>query len=207
MRMLVSVVAALGLMVATAGADEYWMTYEGNDLPENEGWDRSWGDDQGAFHGDGAYRAADNGILTVDSLYDLRVYDYAYLELPGQVDPDPGEVFVAEWRLLVDETIGVGATDVWEINLSNATTGNIAELRIAGDLGESNNIVADNVTGTVTVGGDLLHDMNITGDITINSPYSDAIFLNDTMAGTVYIDGNMSDRGGAQQSLYINGDR
>jgi len=105
-RLLFVVVAALGVLASTAGADEYWITYEGNDLPENEGWNRSWGNDDGEHHGDGAYRTVEDGILTMDSMYDLRVYDYAYRHLPGELDPDAGELFVAEWRLKVDETIG-----------------------------------------------------------------------------------------------------
>lgn len=108
MRMLMLVVAALGVLVSTAGADEYWITYEGNDLPENEGWDRRWGNYNGSFQGEGAFRTVEDSVLTMDSLYDLGVYDFAYRELPGQLDPDPGELFVAEWRLLVDETVGDG---------------------------------------------------------------------------------------------------
>jgi hypothetical protein len=42
----------------------------------------------------------------MDSLYDLRVYDYAYRYLYGAVDPDPGELFVAECRVKVDEVLG-----------------------------------------------------------------------------------------------------
>ena len=105
-RLLMFSVAALLAMSSSALGEPYWITYEGNDLPENEGWNRSWGNDDGQYHGDGAYRTVENGILTMDSLYDLRVYDYAYLVLPGQVDPEPGEAFVAEWRLKVDDTIG-----------------------------------------------------------------------------------------------------
>jgi hypothetical protein len=102
-RMLMFVVGALGVLVAQAGADEYWITYEANDLPENEGWNRSWGNNEGPFHGDGAYRTVEDGILTMDSLYSQRVYDYAYLRRLGELDSDPGELFVIEWRLKVDE--------------------------------------------------------------------------------------------------------
>jgi hypothetical protein len=101
--MLMFVVGALGVLVAQAGADEYWITYEANDLPENEGWNRSWGNNEGPFHGDGAYRTVEDGILTMDSLYSQRVYDYAYLRRLGELDSDPGELFVIEWRLKVDE--------------------------------------------------------------------------------------------------------
>jgi hypothetical protein len=106
MRLMFTVAAALGVLVGTAGADEYWITYEGNDLPENEGWGRSWGNDDGQYHGHGAVRTVENGILTMDSLYDLRVYDYAYRYLYGEVDPDPGELFVAEWRVYIEDWVG-----------------------------------------------------------------------------------------------------
>jgi len=104
--LLLSVWAALGGLASTAGAAEYWITYEGNDLPENEGWNRYWGDAGGAYHGDGAIRTVQDGILTMDSLHDLEIYDYAQLFLPGQIDPDPGETFVMEWRLKVDRVDG-----------------------------------------------------------------------------------------------------
>ncbi len=125
MRMLMFVVAGLGALVAQGGADQYWITYEANDLPENEGWDRRWGNDDGPFHGDGAYRTLENGILTMDSLYDLRVYDYACRYLYGEFDPGPGELFMAEWRLKVDETIGDGydakvgisSDDAWQLGI------------------------------------------------------------------------------------------
>jgi len=105
-RLLFVVVAALGVMVPTAGADEYWITYEGNDLPENEGWERHWGNDDGSHQGDGAIRTLADGILTMDSMYDLRVYDYACHYLCGELDPDPGELFIAECRVKIDQAIG-----------------------------------------------------------------------------------------------------
>ncbi len=108
MRWLFVLAAALGVLVAPAGADEYWITYEGNDLPENEGWQRNWGNDEGAHEGNGAIRTVEDGILTMDSMYDLRVYDYACRYLYDEFDPDPGELFIAECRVKVDETIGDG---------------------------------------------------------------------------------------------------
>ena len=105
-RLLFVVAAALGVMVSTAGADEYWLTYEGNDLPENEGWERHWGNDEGSHEGEGAIRTVEDGILTMDSMYDLRVYDYACHYLYGELDPDPGELFVAEWRVYIEDWVG-----------------------------------------------------------------------------------------------------
>ena len=106
MRWLFVLVAALGVPVMPAGAEEYWITYEGNDLPENEGWERNWGNWDGQYEGDGAMRTIQDGILTMDSLFDVGVYDFAYVDRPGQIDPAPGEIFVMEWRVLVEETTG-----------------------------------------------------------------------------------------------------
>jgi len=105
-RLLMFWTTALGMLVSTAGAEQYWITYEGNDFPENEGWNRSWGNDEGQYHGDGATRTLENGVLTMDSLYDLRVYDYAYITRPGALDPGPGDTFVIEWRLMVTAVAG-----------------------------------------------------------------------------------------------------
>ncbi|MBU0617068.1 MAG: hypothetical protein KKI02_05075, partial [Planctomycetes bacterium] len=111
------------ILSASVNAEPYWITYEGNDLPENEGWERHWGNDEGAHEGDGALRTVEDGILTMDSLYDLRVYDYACRYLYGEFDPDPGELFVAEWRGMVDEVlgdhydaaVGICSDDAWQL--------------------------------------------------------------------------------------------
>ena len=100
---------AIGLLtlavVSPAAADEYWITYEGNDFPENEGWHRTWGNSKGQFRGNGAMRTIENGALVMDSLFDTSVYDFYSMERLGRFDPEPGELFRAEWRLLVEETV------------------------------------------------------------------------------------------------------
>jgi hypothetical protein len=121
MNRLLMCLAVLSCAAASpALAEQYWITYEANDLPENEGWNRSWGNDDGEHHGDGAYRTVEDGILTMDSLYDLRVYDYAYRRLAGEVDPDPGELFVAECRVMVDEAIGDGYDSTFGVSSDGA---------------------------------------------------------------------------------------
>lgn len=105
--LLLFVLSALGAWSSTAGAEPYWYAYEGDDLPENQGWTRNWGNWSGSHQGDGAIRTVENGILTMDSLFDAGVYDYAFMERPNQMDPDPGETFVMEWRLKVDAVAGV----------------------------------------------------------------------------------------------------
>jgi hypothetical protein len=110
--LLMFVAAALGAWSSTAGAEPYWYAYEGNDLPENEGWERRWGNWDGSHEGNGAIRTVENGILTMDSLFDAGVYDYARLSRPGQIDPAPGETFVMEWRVWVEQTTGEPSFDV-----------------------------------------------------------------------------------------------
>ncbi len=85
-----------GTLALTANATPYWVAYEGNDFPENEGWER-------ASYGPPPTRYIEDGALVIDSLADLRTADFYYQRLA--IDPDPGERFVATWRLLVSETI------------------------------------------------------------------------------------------------------
>lgn len=93
--------------VAAATATPYWVEYDASCglLPEDsgQGWHRVWGDWQGQHHGTGANRTIENGVLTYDSLYDGGVYDFSKIDRPGQIDPDTGELFVMEWRLLVEQ--------------------------------------------------------------------------------------------------------
>jgi len=42
-RMLMFLAAVSYATAGIATAEPYWITYEGNDLPENEGWNRGWG--------------------------------------------------------------------------------------------------------------------------------------------------------------------
>ena len=98
------VCAAMGALALPAAAEPYWITYEGNDLPENEGWQRVFGNWQGPGQV-GDARTVENGILTIDSMADDGVYDFAYYDMQGHMNPDPGEMFVATWRMRVIETI------------------------------------------------------------------------------------------------------
>ncbi len=102
-----------GLLLAVpfpAVASPYWVAYEGDGLPESQGWARHYGNELGPEVG-GAERSVDDGILTVDSLRHPWIYDFAERTLPA--DPQVGETFVAEWRLSVDprsDTGDVGVT-------------------------------------------------------------------------------------------------
>jgi hypothetical protein len=96
------VLGVLGLNCAV-WAEPYWIAWEGEAFPEEQGWERMYGDWEGEGHG-GAHRRLHDGVLTYDSLHDLGVYDGSIME-PGQLDPAPGELFVMEWRLRVDEVL------------------------------------------------------------------------------------------------------
>ncbi len=98
--------AALGTLVVPAGAEQYWLTYEGNDLPENEGWTRYWGNNDGEYQGGGAVRTIEDGVLAMDSRHDPWLWDFNFIERPDQMDPGSGETFVMEWRLKAEEVVG-----------------------------------------------------------------------------------------------------
>lgn len=99
--------------VALGGADTYWVTYEGNDFPENEGWTRSYG-------AGGADRWIDDGVLVLDGRADIGIYDSYSMLRP--VDPEPGELFIVRWRLKIqdlsgwaDPAVGVFSDESWSV--------------------------------------------------------------------------------------------
>jgi hypothetical protein len=110
--------AALGFTQA-ARADQFWVAWEGNDFPENEGWERR-------LNGVGpAQRTIADGIMTMDGLADRQIDDYYRMVRP--LNPGPGEEFVAQWRLRVDEVDGsplalydpgvsINADDGWAVS-------------------------------------------------------------------------------------------
>ena len=89
----------LALPVCRASADEYWIAYEGNDFPENEGWRR-------ITFGGGAERFLDQGNFVIDSLASTQIADFYEMRRNGELDPDPGELFLMQWRLRIEEVIG-----------------------------------------------------------------------------------------------------
>ena len=85
---------ALAFGVAPASADEYWIAYEGDDFPENEGWTRT-------ISAGGAERWIEDGALVLDGREDIMIGDsYSMLRT---IDPDPGELFIMRLRLKIDE--------------------------------------------------------------------------------------------------------
>ncbi len=76
-------------------ADQYWVAWEGNDFPENEGWERSH-----YVNGPPAIRTLADGIMTLDGMESVEVTDMYRMYRP--LNPGPGEEFVAQWRLRVN---------------------------------------------------------------------------------------------------------
>jgi len=114
--------AVAGTLLATpARASPYWIAWEGTELPEVQGpWLRGFG------YG-GAKRTINNGILTYDSLHDVNVWDFAYIEGQRKMDPEPSETFILEWSLKVervigraDPAVGVSSDEAWAVGFEFA---------------------------------------------------------------------------------------
>jgi hypothetical protein len=91
----------IGLCVAALGtvamAEPYGVTWEGDTYPEQDGWKRT-------VRGGGAERSFVDGSLVLDGLASTDIVDDYYML--RTVYPDPGEGFVMEWRLRVDDVQG-----------------------------------------------------------------------------------------------------
>ena len=99
---MIRILCFIAVMVVAAGvatADQYWIAYEGNDFPENEGWERGYGDGNYPPE-DEPDRWLENGVLVIDTSRDPQLWEY-YCMRPI-TDPQPGELFVAEWRVRLD---------------------------------------------------------------------------------------------------------
>jgi hypothetical protein len=116
------------LMLCTtvaARASPYWIEYEpGNGhFPEEEGWSRFT-----AFGGD--QRSLEDGWLVMDGTADPRIYDSYEMAMNGHLDPDPGELFIAQWRIRVDQVsayydpaVGIFSDEKWAVGFDlNRTT-------------------------------------------------------------------------------------
>src|SRR5262245_48195747 len=114
--MTIARVLLLAFMLAIAArAEEYWVAYEGNDFPVNEGWTRF-------SSGGGAVRSFENDALVLDARQGQDVTDwYAWRR---DVDPGPAEEFVAQWRVLIEQsdprvglTVVVFSDESWALGL------------------------------------------------------------------------------------------
>ena len=87
MRCLFVLLAALGVLVTPAGAEQYWIAYEGNDSPENEGWERTFCDPNGVVGQGGAIRTIEDGALVLDSRESVMIVDFYQMWRPISVEP------------------------------------------------------------------------------------------------------------------------
>ena len=112
--LLIAIWSALGMLVSTAGADPYWYAYEGNDFPENEGWERYSSDPP-------AERWLEDGALFIDSRGIVGSTENYTVYFDSGVDPGPDETFVMSWGLTVEETthsdpgVYVQSDDLWTV--------------------------------------------------------------------------------------------
>jgi hypothetical protein len=103
-RLLIFVAALSCAAACPALAEQYWIAYEGDDFPENEGWTRVYCDSNGVPGQGGAVRTIEDGALVLDSLESVMIVDF--YEVTRAMDPDAGEVFVMGWRARFDEVFG-----------------------------------------------------------------------------------------------------
>ena len=107
---------ATSVLLATAPvwAEPYWYAYEGNDFPENEGWER-WVSDPAPE------RWLEDGNLVIDSRGLVGSTDDYGIRFDSGVDPGPGETFIMSWGLTVEETthrdpgVYVHSDEAWSV--------------------------------------------------------------------------------------------
>jgi hypothetical protein len=95
--MLMFGMCVLGLLAGAARGELYWIAYEGDVFPEEEGWRRE-------TVGTPPERSLVDGSLVIDSRPHWDTTDtYAMLPEHG-LDPADDEAFVGEWRLRVEDS-------------------------------------------------------------------------------------------------------
>ncbi|MBK9127751.1 MAG: hypothetical protein IPM13_08105 [Phycisphaerales bacterium] len=112
----VVILAAL-MLAPPAAATPWWVAWEGDDFPENEGWTRT-------VAGQPSQRTLEDGVMTLDSLGTTGGWDGYQLMRSGGRDPGPGETFVLRWRMRVeavegwawDPGLGVLSDSAWYVS-------------------------------------------------------------------------------------------
>jgi hypothetical protein len=107
MKRILAVLAA-GLWACLVQAEQFWCTYDAScgQYPEDVGWDR-------LTHAGGDERSFQDGSLVLDGLSSPYLVDDYGIQRPIELAAD--ETLVMEWRLRVDEVVGVAdpVMDVW----------------------------------------------------------------------------------------------
>ncbi len=98
MRVLAALVSLM--LAGSAAAEPFWVEYNASCglFPEEVGWERT-------VYGGGAERWIQDGYLVLDGLVGSGISDFYRMDAP--VALEPGERFVMEWRLRVDEVPGL----------------------------------------------------------------------------------------------------
>jgi len=92
-------VAAVLLLAVAAPAEPYWITWEGDDYPENQGWQRI------TYYG-GSHRWLGLGNMVIDGLV-TPTGSSDFYRLDASMDIGPDQFFLMEWRLRVDQVPGL----------------------------------------------------------------------------------------------------
>lgn len=93
-----SVVLTFAMAQAVVSAEPYWVEWSGDAFPETEGWTRTSSNPP-------AERWLEDGSLFIDSRADWLLYEGYAQSRPGMMTPGPGETFVMQWRVRIDEVI------------------------------------------------------------------------------------------------------
>ena len=80
------VVALLAIFPYSAFADQYWIAYEGDNLPKSVGWNLHY------YAAQPAARQVVDGVLPLDSRSDFQTFDFYEINRP--INPGAGEVFI-----------------------------------------------------------------------------------------------------------------
>lgn len=95
----VAVISSALLLAAPAAAAPWWVAWEGNDSPENEGRERM-------ISNEPSKRVIEDGIMTIDGMDTGGGWDAYRRSLEADLDPAPGELFILRWRLRIDAVEG-----------------------------------------------------------------------------------------------------
>jgi hypothetical protein len=121
-----AVLAVLGFSTV-AWATPYWVAWEGDDFPENQGWTREHGP-----NGAEAVRTLQDGVMTLDGSQNPGgEYDGSTMHPLQGIHLGAGEAFAAEWRLRVESVdnpqypwdidVGLVTDDGWGVAFTFST--------------------------------------------------------------------------------------